>query len=163
MHAKRFLQAVWYGACREHYLTADKIRELLAALPARVIKKIQKISKETGETVEGIVERALDRYAVRTKPPMTGDDELALLFQSPKNRALFEKITAAMGKRSVAALTPEQRLKRATKGAAARAASMTPERRKEIAKASAQARWGRRDERLKTEESGSKKPPGAKQ
>lgn len=144
-------------------MTAENLKNLLTALPVRVLKKIKKISKETGESVETVVERAVDRYGARAKPLVNGNDELAELLRDPKKRALFAQITTAMSRRANASLTPSQKMERALKAANARSQSLTPARRKEIAKASAQARWQRRDEQRKAEESGSKKPPAPKE
>jgi hypothetical protein len=127
-----------------------KIRNLLTQLPARVLNKIQKLQKETGESVEQIVERAVDAYAKRAKSRLTeGDDELAQLMKIPKNRELFEQISIAAGRRSTALLTPAQLTARTSAGGKARAKNLTPERRREISDAANKAKREKREARLK--------------
>jgi hypothetical protein len=141
-------------------LTADRLQNLLTALPVKVARKIKQLSKQTGESVEAIIERAIDLYAKKAKPRViTGNDDLADLMRDAKNRALFEKFTVAMSQRAHASMTPQERAERAGKGAAARANSMTAERRKEIAiKASLAAKKKRDEKRKMAKVSGSSKP-----
>jgi hypothetical protein len=141
-------------------LTADTIRKLLAELPVRVVKKIQKLSKETGASVETIVEHGVDLYEKRANTKLTrGNDRLAELMRDPKNRALFQEFTAAMGQRSSATanLTIEQKTARSSAGGAARADKLTQERRTEIAKAASQAAKKKREEKRKLAEPGGSK------
>lgn len=128
----------------------------------RVLNRIHKLSKETGESVQQIVERAIDIYAKRAKARLTaGDDELAKLMSIPKNRALFEQITSAMGRRSSSSLTPEQHAARTSAGGTARAKNLSPERRKEIAAAAGveSARKRAEKKRLAEEAGGSRPDP----
>jgi hypothetical protein len=130
-------------------LTA-KLQDLFTALPVGVLKRIQRLSKETGESIETVVDRAIALYEKRVKSRLiTGDDELAQLMSNPKNRVLFEQISAAMSRRGNASLTPEQRSNRSAKAGTARAKALTKKERSDIAKAGAAARWGR--QKKKTE------------
>jgi hypothetical protein len=141
-----------------------KLQDLLNALPVRVLKRIQRLSKESGESVETVIESALNLYEKRARSRLsTTDDELARLTSDPKNRALFEKFVSAMSRRANALMTPAQKTSRGELGGAARAKSLTPKERSDIAKTGAIARWLKRDEQRKAEESGSKKPPRAKE
>jgi hypothetical protein len=132
-----------------------KTRNLLTQLPVRVLNKIQKLQKETGESVEQIVERAVDIYAKRAKSRLTeGDDELSHLMSVPKNRELFEQINRALGRRSAASLTPAQLTQRSSSGGEARAKNLTPERRREISDAANKAKREKREATLKTAKTG---------
>jgi hypothetical protein len=142
-------------------LTAENLKNLLTALPVRVLRKIKQISKETGNSVETVVERGVELYRKReTSKLMRGDDRLSELMKDPKNRELFAEFTAAMGQRSAANanLTTEQKTSRASAGGAARASTLTPARRKEIAIKASQAANKKRAEKRKPAESGGSKP-----
>jgi hypothetical protein len=132
-------------------------------MPVRVLKKIEKLSKETGESAERIVESAIDSYAKKKATLTRGNDRLAELMKDPKQRVLLKELTSAMASRANSKMSDEERKARSKKGGEGRADSLSAERRKEISRAGALARWGRRDEQLKAKESGSKKPPRAKQ
>jgi hypothetical protein len=145
---------------QEQHLTAETIRKLLAALPVGVIKKIQKLSKETGASVETIVGQGVELYRKRaTAKMMRGNDELARIMNDPTKRAIFDEITNAMGKRSSNALTPEQRAARTSAGGTARAKNLTPERRKEIAAIASEASARKRAEKRKLAEAGGSSKP----
>jgi hypothetical protein len=128
-------------------LTA-KLQDLLTALPLRVLKRIQRLSRESGESVETVIESALNLYEKRARSSLsTNDDELARLTSDPKNRALFERFVSAMSRRANALMTPAQKTSRGKLGGAARAKSLTKKERSDIAKAGAAARWGKKKEK----------------
>jgi len=140
-------------AClQEHHLTAGTLQNLLTALPVKVLKKIQKLSRETGDSVETIVEHAVDLYEKRRNARLTtGNDELARIMRDPEKRAIFDEITHAMSQRAHASTTAAQKTARGKLAGAARAKSLTKEERSSIAKAAALARWGKKKEQRKDE------------
>jgi hypothetical protein len=129
-------------------LTAKALSKLLDSLPSRVLKKIAKLSKETGETVESIVERSISLYEKRVSTKVTGPgDKLDRLMSDPAKREVFEAISGAMAERSNAGMTAEQKKARALAGAVARQNNTTPERRAEIARQAGKKRQQLRRER----------------
>jgi hypothetical protein len=141
-------------------LTEANLKSLLSALPVRVLKDIKQLSKETGESVEAIVEKGVELYRKRTTSNVTpGNDTLANLLNDPKTRDIYNQVSVALGHRANAKFTDEERSARGAAGAAARAKSLTDERRKEIAtKASLAAKKKRDEKRKMAKAAGSSKP-----
>lgn len=124
-------------------MTAAKLQNLLTGLPVKILAKIQRLSKETGESVASIVKQAIDLYERRAKARLniSGDDELARIMKDPAKRAVFEEITTAMRERGRASITPEKKQLRASEGGKGRAEALTKERRSKIARDAVNARW----------------------
>lgn len=140
-------------------MTAANLKNLLADLPVRVLKGIKQLSKETGESVETIVEKGVALYRKRAMGKLTqGDDTLANLLNDPKTRAIYNQVSVALGHRANAKFTDAERSARGVTGAAARANSLSDERRKEIATKASQAAKEKRDEKRKLAKSGDSKP-----
>jgi hypothetical protein len=132
---------------REFSLTAANLKTLLSALPTRVLKDIKNLSKETGESVENIVEKGVALYRTRAQSKLTqGEDTLSVLMRDPEKRKVFDEITSAMRNRSTLVMTHEQKRERATAGGEARSSALTPERRREIAVTASRAAKKKREE-----------------
>lgn len=143
---------------QEYVLTAA-FKKLLLSLPARVLQTIERLSRETGESFETIVEHGVELYRKRATSKLTGrNDELAKIMKDPVKRAIFDEITQALGKRSSSSLTPAQKKARAIAGGNARAATLSPQRRKEIATAASNAATRKRKEKQKQKSGGGSKP-----
>lgn len=129
---------------REGYLK-NGAAHLLADLPGRVLKSIEKLSKQTGESAAAIVEKGVELYrrSVRKAEPglNSAEDDLDAIRRDPTKGPIFEEIMKAIRGRSAASMTPEQRTARAQAGAASRFANMTAEEKKELAKKAAKKRW----------------------
>lgn len=125
-------------------MTAAKLQNLLTGIPVKVLNKIQRLSKETGESVESIVEHAIALYEKRARARLkAGDDAFAKILQDPRKRAVFEEIQDAMSQRAHASMTPAERTARAGKAASARANALTKEERSKIARNASRARWSK--------------------
>jgi hypothetical protein len=120
-------------------VTAKNLKNLLDALPMRILRKLERLSKETGENVAAIVEYGVAEY--ERKVTDVSVDALAELRKNPAKRDIVEEVFAALRARAHKA-KPEKKSEGGKKGAAGRTKALSAVRRKQIASDAAKARWG---------------------
>ena len=111
----------------------------------RVLRKIERLSEQSGESAEAIVESGVSLFESQARIKMKSPrDTLTKLLEDPKRGKLFQELMAAIRTRSFETLTPAERSARASEGGKARAASLTPAERSAISKAAVEKRWGKK-------------------
>lgn len=120
------------------YVTAKNLKNLLDALPMRILRKLENLSNETGESVAAIVEYGVAEY--ERKVTDASVDALAELRKNPAKRHIVEEVFAALRARAHKA-KPEKKSEGGKTGGANRAKNLSAARKKEIASDAAKARW----------------------
>lgn len=126
-------------------MTAARLNTILDALPNRILRKIERLSRDSGECVEAIIETGLKLYEKRAKREMMpANARLVDLVKDPKKLAIFQEVNDILREYSHQKLTPAQKSARGAAGGKGRADKLSDARRKEIAKKAAAARWGKK-------------------
>ena len=115
---------------------------MLEGLPNKLLRKIDKLSKNTAVSVAELVEQSIALYERRFNPVVkgtSGGDRYDELMKDPDIRRVYAQVTEAIGLRASASMTPAQRKTRGKKGGIGRAKNLSSERRKEIARKAGQA------------------------
>jgi hypothetical protein len=139
---------------KEGSLTAQNVKRLLE-LPAKLLRKIEKLSAETGTSVHEIIETGVALFEKRAKVPVgrpARKDRYETLMSDPHKRAIYAEIKEALGERTTASMTPKAITARAVEGGKARAKNLTAAQRKEIARAAGKASAMKRAEAKKKAE-----------
>ncbi len=126
-------------------------------MPAKLLRKIEKLSAETGKSVPDIIAQGVALFEKRAKVPIKTpgrQDRYATLMSDPGKRAVFSEITEALAERAVASMTSKARTERAVEGGKARAKNLTAAQRKAIASAAGRASAMKRAEARKKKDEG---------
>jgi hypothetical protein len=112
-----------------------------------VRRKVEKLARETGQTVERVVAASIDLYEQRvTKKDLKRESvsDLQSFLNKPKNKEIYSKIMRLLALQRSEALSSDERKSIASKAAKARSDRMTPEAKKARASKAAQARWNKK-------------------
>jgi len=123
-------------------LSPARLNSLLDGLPDKLLRKIERLSKEASLPVVELVEQSIALYEKRIEPRVktTGvADRFDQLMSDPEVRHIYRQVTEAIGLRASASMTPAQRKKRGEKGGEGRAKKLSKARRKEIARQAGRA------------------------
>lgn len=125
-------------------MTAANLKNLLDSLPTRVLRKLQTLSKETGQSVAVIVEYGMGEYERKIAAHQSSDglDKLARMRLDPKTQPIVEEVLAALRARAHAA-KPERKSEGGKKGGKQRAKNLSSAERKKIAVDAVNARWAK--------------------